>query len=265
MRKRNAFTLIELLVVIAIIALLVSLLLPALNKARDQAKQVWCLANIRGTMIAVNAYSLSYNNNLPFTLDDQTTPYDEQMGPFFQLAALLIDEGLDPARLHCPGDPYEPGSVAIWYEKFSGGGTIPVTWHPKDPVELGVEAHANYSYHYNRKMYQVLDAVNHNANGSFSPASFEYKQWTVEDVKHPSNLISYNCFHPDNQIATYEELINPAMHDKEGFQSGFIDGHAQYVPFEEVNDTRFTGDNQIWPWKNLDWTDYGIYGIDTTF
>src|SRR5438045_9682184 len=65
MRKKNGFTLVELLVVIGIIALLISILLPALGRARAQANSVWCQSNMRQMGTAIFMYAQAHNGRLP--------------------------------------------------------------------------------------------------------------------------------------------------------------------------------------------------------
>ena len=64
-RHRKAFTLVELLVVIGIIALLISILLPALNRARGQAKQIVCESQLRQIGAAMMLHANEHRNHFP--------------------------------------------------------------------------------------------------------------------------------------------------------------------------------------------------------
>src|SRR5579859_7941836 len=64
MWRRRAFTIVEMLVVVAMIAVLVGILLPALNKARDSARRTVCLSNLRQLTQAYLGYAADHDREL---------------------------------------------------------------------------------------------------------------------------------------------------------------------------------------------------------
>lgn len=69
---RKKFTLIELLVTIAIIAILAAMLLPALNTARNKARAIQCLSNLKGIGTAITQYTMDSNGYSPDAMGNLT-------------------------------------------------------------------------------------------------------------------------------------------------------------------------------------------------
>lgn len=199
---RRGFTLIELLVAIGIIALLVSLLLPALNRSRLHAKKVHCLSGMRGIALGLVMYAEQ---------NDQELPTDSSLAAPGQRNAWIdyLKNDVDSERIYrCVADQ------SVYFTE------------PLDGV-LRTTSYVDNSFLNGQlptwEVYTNIERITHPDRVVFNA---ELAESIVDDHIHPEGWWQDPVNGPMEDLAIQRHLGQANYN--------FLDGHAESLPFEQV-------------------------------
>lgn len=196
-KKRTAgFTLIELLVVISVIALLLAILLPSLQKAKEQAKQVLCISQLRQIGLASQLYMESNKNTFPPAWTGSAgsppdTTWDTFLSPFLSQVGKITGHGTENLKaetsganiFRCPSDlmsrylDNKPRSYARIWNDVGVTYSLPIKMlEVRSPAAkfLISERHHSYNIIYNNwssfmSWYGFLAWRNIGSGGDYTP------------------------------------------------------------------------------------------------
>jgi len=207
--KRNGFTLIELLVVIAIIAILASMLLPALQKARERAKSAACTSNLKQIGMGMVLYADAYKYLPPYGTSTAGSCWD------FMVADMVGYKQNSPNGVfHCPaGMPYPTTPVkrsrgyamneSIARDPFLGRYPAPVPrdgelmlvvdfWHPATNFTESSVGGQIYNMEYIGPGLGVTTLATYVANRHFKEINYLRKDGAVNKSARGSSGVGQN-------------------------------------------------------------------------
>jgi prepilin-type N-terminal cleavage/methylation domain-containing protein len=237
----KAFTLVELLVVIGIISVLVAILLPSLQKAREQAYRVSCASNIRQLLLAVNMYASEWKGYMPtwdsrkgasqgFLSDEHHPGYTSVCVETIKYHGDKVHHGkLYPTYVKT-GHVYYCPSPTAWNKYEGGFYGFPVRQYGFENMDNPADVSAMSSYLF---------------RGSFEPRSYPALRGVKLLSKKPVRIIMSDMgwFAYSTPIGIGARWINhpDKLQRPDYFNNGWTDGHVSSYQVK---------DRERWP---LEW------------
>ncbi len=175
-RRASGFTIIELLVVVSIIALLVGILLPAIGKARDQAKQTQSLTNLRQLGTGHASYGADWNDRQFTMVNDNIGQYGNNVGAF-----------------------------DTFYQ--ANGGTLESQQHPPSILGWGY-LHGEYQGTYVLFAYRTHEGEDEQAGGFWPPNC-----GLLIPINFSSTLLYFGSFRLPN-VSQFNEYVGGKFYDE---------------------------------------------------
>jgi prepilin-type N-terminal cleavage/methylation domain-containing protein/prepilin-type processing-associated H-X9-DG protein len=229
--ERRAFTLVELLVVIAIIAILASLTLPPLARAKARGQSTYCLNNLRQFGLALQIYAADHDDELPYNMGTEGTHKTVATREYLNWVNNVMSWELDSENTNTM--LLTAGGLGPYFS-----GVTSVYRCPADNVLSEAQKQAGWS---ERVRSISMNAMLGNA-GEFlaegvntnNPGYVQF--FRLSDVPQPSRIFAFLEEHPDSindgyfiNRFDYDEWIDlPASYHIGGANFAFADGHAEF-------------------------------------
>jgi prepilin-type N-terminal cleavage/methylation domain-containing protein/prepilin-type processing-associated H-X9-DG protein len=200
-RKKRGFTLVELLVVIAIIGVLVALLLPAVQAAREAARRMSCSNNVKNIVLAMHNYA-EQNKQFPIGCRSSGSQYGQSwtvgLFPFIEQGNLW-NTWNQTASWNTNGALMSPTTGPI---------IIPIYRCPSSPLAKTTGSGSSPNYKCQQTSYVAIAGTTSTSDVNSTPAVTWTGGWSYANASRqatsssPSGIVSSNgMFHPDSQTS----------------------------------------------------------------
>jgi prepilin-type N-terminal cleavage/methylation domain-containing protein len=206
--RKPGFTLIELLVVIAIIAILASMLLPALSKAKEQAQRTKCLNNFKQILLSTHLYANDFQDNMPYT-SWSSGAFNVPNWCYTRVATNRPDHTIERGQLWT----YHQTRLLYWC-----------------PLEQ-----TNNAFFRQREMKVSSYMMNGAVSGYTTGPTFQYSTYKISDFR-PDSMLYWEA--DEKQPSNYDNVASQpnegvTQRHNTGVMMGMFGGQTEYMKYRK--------------------------------